>query len=592
MRKRGITLKLFVMTVIFFLCFYGMVILCQLLFFDTFYQHQKISGVEKHLKTLGTNYAAQKWEGKRLAEEVARFMIRNKTQLAIVTLDGKIKLDDPYHIELLQEDGQHVLVSLSLFMEQFGNELHGKGLQLGDKLVVRGELSEGEEGSPDTIYPTSIAIAGRGIVGYDAEEETVQVSGSVVQLILPNVKLWNQRQGILFGALTEWFPLSPEQIQELETLNMEQTEWTDPWSGIHNAVMIQPVRHGDTDKVELLFAVTSLQEVKDMNTALRWFYLYLGLGGFGLILLLALFYSKMIARPLLTLNATAKRMVSLDFTDFKPLAQKDELGSLSNNLFVLSQNLDAALGQLREANAQLVEEMEHKQRMETVQLEFFANASHELKTPLSIVKGFAEGLADGVSAGKQDHYVKVIMEEAGKMELLVQDMLELARLASGTTRLATSELLLSDLMHRATEKLTHQLQTKQLQTLILPVDESPVLADPAWMEQVALNLMTNAIRHAEEGSTISIAVERQEDTVTLAVRNKGERIPEEQIPQIWERFYRVEPSRSRSTGGTGLGLSIVQRILDLHGCGYGVENVEDGVRFVVTFPIGPFGESV
>lgn len=206
-----------------------------------------------------------------------------------------------------------------------------------------------------------------------------------------------------------------------------------------------------------------------------------------------------------------------------------------------------------------------------------------MKTPLSIIKGFAEGLEDGVSAGKQDHYIKVIIEEADKMEFLVKDMLDLAKLESGTIKLRKSSFMLSEMTEKVTDKLIHSLGDKQLNVVIIPANERPLYADVSWIEQVISNLLTNAIRHAEHDSTITVAVEGHEKSLSFNIHNKGENIPEDQLEQIWERFYRAEASRSRLTGGTGLGLSITKQILDMHGCRYAVINTTDGVCFSVTF---------
>lgn len=206
-----------------------------------------------------------------------------------------------------------------------------------------------------------------------------------------------------------------------------------------------------------------------------------------------------------------------------------------------------------------------------------------MKTPLSIIKGFAEGLEDGVSAAKQDYYIKVIIEESEKMGFLVNDMLDLFRLESGTTKLRKTSFMLTELTEKVADRLIHFLQEKQLQVMIIPANELPVYADAGWIEQVILNFLTNAIRHAEDGSTITVNVQSDEKSTVFSIHNKGESIPEDQLGQIWERFYRVEPSRSRLTGGTGLGLSIAKRILDMHGCSYAVENIEEGVKSMVRF---------
>ncbi|MBU9709475.1 HAMP domain-containing histidine kinase [Paenibacillus sp. AK121] len=587
MNKRGVTFKLFIMTVVFFLCFYGMVILSQLLFFENFYQKQKIGRVESRLQSFGQSYVQEAWGSGRVSREAARFMLQNKNQLAIVTLDGKVKLDDAFHISLRKADGKVVKISLSLFMSEHGDELRAARIQPGDQVTVEGEML-GSDGisSANLIYPTGIQKLGFKNIGLNSEEtstnDSVRLSGTVTEIVLPDLKTWSQRQGLLFSALEEWFPLSQDHLERLKNFEVLEDDWTEPWTGVRNAVIVHPVRQS-TGEIDLLFTVTSLQEISETNEALRWFYLYLGIGGFALILILSLFYSRMVTRPLITLNNTAKRMAKLDFTAHTPIRQNDELGSLSYSMYTLSQNLDTALRELQEANQQLVEDMEQKQRMEAVQQDFFANASHELKTPLSIIKGFAEGLQDGVSAGKQDHYMKVIVEEADKMERLVKDMLDLAKLESGTLKLRKATFILSELVEEVVDKLFHLLKEKKLEVVIIPANELPIHADIGWMEQVIINFVVNAIRHAEEGSSITIRIEGSGEVNTFSIENKGETIPDDQLELIWNRFYRAELSRSRQTGGTGLGLSIVKRILDLHEFRYKAENTKDGVRFVVIF---------
>ncbi|AUO05871.1 HAMP domain-containing protein [Paenibacillus sp. EKM202P] len=587
MNKRGVTFKLFIMTVVFFLCFYGMVILSQLLFFENFYQKQKIGRVESRLQSFGQSYVQEAWGSGRVSREAARFMLQNKNQLAIVTLDGKVKLDDAFHISLRKADGKVVKISLSLFMSEHGDELRAARIQPGDQVTVEGEML-GSDGisSANLIYPTGIQKLGFKNIGLNSEEtstnDSVRLSGTVTEIVLPDLKTWSQRQGLLFSALEEWFPLSQDHLERLKNFEVLEEDWTEPWTGVRNAVIVHPVRQS-TGEIDLLFTVTSLQEISETNEALRWFYLYLGIGGFALILILSLFYSRMVTRPLITLNNTAKRMAKLDFTAHTPIRQNDELGSLSYSMYTLSQNLDTALRELQEANQQLVEDMEQKQRMEAVQQDFFANASHELKTPLSIIKGFAEGLQDGVSAGKQDHYMKVIVEEADKMERLVKDMLDLAKLESGTLKLRKATFILSELVEEVVDKLFHLLKEKKLEVVIIPANELPIHADIGWMEQVIINFVVNAIRHAEEGSSITIRIEGSGEVNTFSIENKGETIPDDQLELIWNRFYRAELSRSRQTGGTGLGLSIVKRILDLHEFRYKAENTKDGVRFVVIF---------
>jgi two-component system sensor histidine kinase VanS len=581
MRTKGITFKLFVMTVLCFLCFYGMVILSQLLFFDSFYQNQKTSRVEAQLKTLSARIGAEDWRSSKALNEVRRFMLRNKSQFAVVTMDGRMEMDDPYQLKLQQGNGQFVVVPLSMFMSQYGVALHNAAIKVGDPLTITGERENDTSESPIVLFPYTIEKQGVKRIGHTADGESIQVSGVAVEVTMPALKTMVQGQGLLLEALDEWFPLSPAREAQLERLEVVKEEWTDSWSGLRNAIIVKPQLQS-SGEIELLFSVTSLQEISDANAALRLFYLYLGIGGIILILVLALFFSKLVARPLIILNQTAKRMVQLDFTAHAGIRQKDELGSLSDNLFILSQNLDTALLEVNEANHQLLADMEHKKKLSLVQQEFFSNASHELKTPLSIIKSFAEGLQDGVGLQKQDHYIQVIIDESNKMQVLVNDMLDLAILDSGTIELRKTSFMVSDLAEKVIEKLVHLLQAKNVQAAIMPANEMPIFADMRWMEQVLTNFVTNAIRHADEGSVILIGIESSADHTTFYVENKGERLPAEQLEQVWERFYRGELSRSRLTGGTGLGLSIVKLILELHQFNYKAENTADGVRFTVT----------
>lgn len=582
MRKWGVTLKLFVITVLFFAMFYGMIMLSHLLFFGDFYQQYKITKVERNLGKFASFYVREAGDFNKLSREAAKFIVRNKSQLAIVNMDGQIIMDDPYHLILKTEKGQKVVVPMTYFTNVYGNEWTAAKVHEGDRLTVWG-TTEILSREPSTIlYPETIYKQEIGKIGETLEPDAAEISGIVTDLVLPNPNFRGQGQGLLVEALYSWFPLSSEQEGKLKAGETLELEWVEPWSGTRNVITILPVKK-EADEIDLLFSLTSLQEISDTNQALRLFYAYLGFGGILLILGLSFFFSKIVTHPLIVLNRMAKRMVHLDFSASSPLRQKDELGSLSDSMLTLSRNLDQALRELREANQQLKEDMERKEMLEKTQQSFFADASHELKTPLSIVKSFAEGLQDGVNPDKRDHYVSVIVEETEKMEMLIKDMLDLARLESGSIPLRKKSFLLSEMVEKVSEKLTHSLRDKHLEIIVVPVNEMPVLADPDWMEQVVLNFTMNAIRHAEEGSVITVTIQSDDRRSSLSVENKGERIPEDQLPLIWDRFYRGEASRSRQTGGTGLGLSIAKQILDLHGCEYTVENKPDGVRFVVFF---------
>lgn len=579
MRKRGITIKLFAVTALFFLAFYAMIMIFQLVFFDSFYQQYKTKEAAEHLRSLAQGYEENSWNAEELTKHTLSYMQEAKSPLTIVDAEGYQLVQDPFHIMLETEDGDVLEVALSLFVTDYGNDLNTLNIRKGDTLEINGES---DLSVTSVIYP-SVITKDEGSVGEHLEENEITIEGKVKSVSLPQAGMSNRGLGLLYDALLEWFPLEEDLLKQLNKGENLQLNWVEPWTGKHNLVLIEPIKKDG--EMQFMFSVTSLQETKDTNEALRVFYLYIGIAGIFLILLLSLFYSRLVSSPLIKLNEMAKKMVHLDFSSVKPIKQKDELGSLSNNMLIMAQNLDIALDDLKRANEKLKQDMEKRKQMEKAQREFFEHASHELKTPLSIVKSFAEGLQDGISPDKHDHYINVIIEESDKMQVLIGDMLDLAKLENGAIKLRKSSFMLSEMIEDLSDKLYCMAKEKQVSIEVMPRNEMPITADYEWMERVMRNLLVNAVRHSETDSVITIRIETDLDTArsVFMIDNKGIQIPEEQLDKIWNRFYRTETSRSRMTGGTGLGLAIVQQILDLHDFSYGVENTSEGVRFIVKF---------
>lgn len=582
MKRRGVVVKLFAITAGLFVLFYAVVLLGQLLFFEQFYEHHKLSVLGRKLKTFSEQYARLEGNDDLVSREIAAFINKNKAQLAVLTPEGKTVHDNPFRIVIRQSDGHEVKISLSPFAAAKGPDLQAAKLKRGDTIEIEGFFEE--EKVRDWFYPVSIQKAGaeeiRGPEGVETPYPKERIAGQITELLLPGLKQWNLRQGMLSLALEEWFPLSDAHQAALARGERVEEEWTDAWSGVRSFVAIQPILR-DGSLSELVFTFTSLQQISEAYDALQLFYMYVGIGGFALILLLSLLFSRIVSKPILSLNSVALRMAKLDFSAKSSLRRNDEIGSLSDSLNSLSESLDATLLELQQANGQLREEMERKRTIEQMQKEFVSNTSHELKTPLSIVRGFAEGLKDGVGETKRDRYIEVILDETGKMEELVKDMLELTKLESKSIRLKPSVFSVSEMIEDIVDKLSHHLNDKSLKVAAITVDERPVRADPVKIEQVLFNMLMNAIRHAVPGSDIRVRVEGEagQERVRVAIENEGEPIPGDQLEHVWERFYRGERSRSRKTGGTGLGLAIVKLVLELHGSRFGVENTERGVCF-------------
>jgi signal transduction histidine kinase len=283
------------------------------------------------------------------------------------------------------------------------------------------------------------------------------------------------------------------------------------------------------------------------------------------------------------MNRIAAQMANLDFSKECEVKSKDELGTLANSLNKLSKNLGVSLKELKAANEQLHLDIEKERNLEKMRKEFVSSVSHEFKTPLGIIKGFTEGIRDQVAEEKKEYYIEVIMDEIDKMDNLVRDLMDLARLESKTQELNNEEFNIIELIDEVKNRLLQTIDEKNI-TMVFKYREriTEVCGDRRKIEQVITNILTNAIRHTKFEKYIEIGVEEENSEWMIYIENSGEPISEEDLFKIWERFYRVEKSRRRQTGGTGLGLAIVKTILERHESHFGVKNTNRGVKFYFT----------
>ncbi|MFC5407115.1 sensor histidine kinase [Cohnella soli] len=341
-------------------------------------------------------------------------------------------------------------------------------------------------------------------------------------------------------------------------------------SGVKYKLFVHRIE-GENGQPAYIFAMASLQPVDEAVRMIQDYYVYIVLFVVVLVLLASLYYSLRIARPLLRINRTTKKIADLDFTESLPVRSKDEIGELSRNINSLSATLHGYIGQLRQ-------DIEKEKRLESTRKEFISGVSHELKTPLSVMKSCISILKDNVASHKKEYYFEAMEKEVDKMDHLIVDMLELAKFESGTYAMKMDVFRIDKSIGAILEQLELPIASKGLRvkTQLLPVE---VVANAHRIEQVLTNFMTNAIRYTPEDQLILVSTIEHEGRVAVCVENKGAHIPEEQLDKIWDRFYRADSSRQRSQGGTGLGLAIAKNILELHGAEYGAANTEDGVAF-------------
>lgn len=301
--------------------------------------------------------------------------------------------------------------------------------------------------------------------------------------------------------------------------------------------------------------------------------------------LCAFFYSRYITRPIVRLSGIAQKMADLDFEWACGEVRSDEIGALGRSLDSLSHSLSSALGELRQANASLQQDIARERELEQQRLAFFSAVSHELKTPVTVLKGQLTGMLEGVDVYQdRDKYLARALQVTGRMERLIQEILTVSRIESSSPALQFRETALDPLVREALDLLAELTQEKALQVTLDLNSQAVVWGDSKLLSKVLGNILSNAVFYSPPGATIFVEVWQAGGRTQLSVENSGAHIPAASLPHLFEAFYRVEQSRSRRTGGSGLGLYLVKLILELHGAEYGIENLAGSVRFWVRFP--------
>ena len=334
----------------------------------------------------------------------------------------------------------------------------------------------------------------------------------------------------------------------------------------------------DGDIILMRSNVESMQEsVKVANK----FLLYAGIGSAVLISIIMFFVSRRFTKPILRLADIAKKMSELNFDVKYPVRNKDEIGELGNSINVLSEKLEQTISELKSANNELQVDIERKTQADEMRKEFLSNVTHELKTPLALIQGYAEGLKDNVNESAEDRefYCDVIIDEAGKMNTMVKKLLTLNHLEFGNTPVEFERFDLTELVRsvlNATDILAKQ---KEVTVCFEQTEPVYVWADEYMIEEVLTNYISNAFHHVDGARIIEVKLISVEDGIRVAVFNTGANIPEEELSKVWIKFYKVDKARTREYGGTGIGLSIVKAIMEAHNRSYGVKNHASGVEF-------------
>ena len=338
---------------------------------------------------------------------------------------------------------------------------------------------------------------------------------------------------------------------------------------------------GNFDNGDIFIMRSPLESIR---SAVMIFNRFIGVVGGCVILvsvLLAWYFSKRITEPIMELATLSQKMADLDFDAKYTSGGSNEIGVLGENFNRMSERLEQTISNLKEANYKLQKDIEQKEKRENMRSEFLGNVSHELKTPIALIQGYAEGLKEGVNDDPEsrEFYCEVIMDEAGKMNRMVKNLLALNQLEFGEDDVQFERFDITSLISGVLQSLDILIEQKEAQVIFRHKNPVYVWADEFKVEQVVRNYVNNALNHVDGEKVIEIKITKENDMAKITVFNTGTPIPEEDLPHIWEKFYKVDKARTREYGGNGIGLSIVKAIMDSFGKGYGAINHTNGVEF-------------
>ena len=354
--------------------------------------------------------------------------------------------------------------------------------------------------------------------------------------------------------------------------------------------MIQLVRVGEDEYLEMhgrlesgisFIMRTPVESIRESVKVANRFLAYIGITATLAGGVIIWFVAGKITKPILELNSISEKMVHLDFEAKYAGGAHNEIDLLGENINKLSASLEESISELKTANNELQKDIEKKEQMDEMRKEFLANVSHELKTPIALIQGYAEGLSEGVSDDPESRnfYCDVIMDEAAKMNSMVQKLLTLNQLEFGNDIVAMERFDLTALVKNYIQSASILTKQNEIQVCMEEYPSFYVWGDEYKTEEVFMNYFSNAVNHCGGGKKIVVTLTAEEGKVRVGVFNTGKPVPEEALPHLWEKFYKVDKARTREYGGSGVGLSIVKAIMESMNREYGVRNYTNGVLF-------------
>ncbi|GMQ58315.1 HAMP domain-containing sensor histidine kinase [Vallitalea sediminicola] len=573
-KSKSIVFKMFIITFVSVMSLITIIFLVQSLFINKYYSTKKIDNIIKNINVFSKQYKLENWSYDELARQINKFEGNNNVTLTVNGLSYSDMQIEDYILTLQIDKSKYydIYISKNNLLKAFDGEMPTQY----QKFYLEAVIYNSEILTPFKINDYNMyEISGEENYGYFKGDATIINIGNVMENIIissgTDIQIGNAKVDVI-------------NFDKLEDLTLEYNKKDDvyylinemPFINVKQVNFIKTIEMGNGKNTDIN-ATASLQPVGEVMSILSDYYIIFYLLAIVISLVIAWIYSRSISYPLLRLTKVADKMAGMDFSVKSNHNSDDELGVLSNSLNILSTNLDESLTDLKEANKQLVVDMEKEKQQEKVRKEFVANISHELKTPLGIIKGFAEGIKDGIKKEKTDYYLEVILDEIEKMNTLILDMLELSKFEAGKIE-DKEDFDIIKLIDKAVTLLELPIRDKELRVDIKG-DFTKVYGVKFQIDQVIMNLISNAVKYCTNKTNIIITGEIIDGNNYIYIYNEGNSLTKEELESIWLRFYKIDKSHNRESGGTGLGLAIVKAILDGHGSDYGVINKQNGVEF-------------
>ncbi|MCM1539356.1 MAG: HAMP domain-containing histidine kinase [bacterium] len=368
-------------------------------------------------------------------------------------------------------------------------------------------------------------------------------------------------------------------VLEKEETELYQVErMTEQASGMDYIVM-----WGFFDREDMFLIRTPIVGIEDSVQIANRFLMYSGLGGALLGGVIIWLVTRKVTAPIRELSGISERMSRLDFDARYTGKEHNEIGKLGMNINQMSDALKRTISELKTANNELRRDIAAKEELEAQRKEFLSNVSHELKTPIALIQGYAEGLQEGIDedAEARAYYCGVIMDEAEKMNRMVKQLMTLDQLESGQNVTTLERFDVAALVNNYVQSADILVRQHGADVSVERRGALYVWGDEFKVEEVVMNYFTNALNHLNDEKQIEIRFLEDEErqTVRVTVFNTGDPIPEESLPYLWDKFYKVDKARTREYGGSGVGLSIVRAVMNAMHQDYGVNNYDNGVEF-------------